>query len=149
MIRSFRSLPSSWFHTNRDINRSDNGMQMALNANLWPASATIDMKWSGGNLYFQHDFGRWKSKIRAEFNISHSQKQEDNHYPMYTGFHRRPSTYDNMRIYQNDNKNSSLSITAISWASIRHSKLAMRRFNNRDMNYLEHTSIRFTAIVTQ
>jgi outer membrane receptor protein involved in Fe transport len=91
----------------------------------------------GGNVYFQHDFEGENHKVRAEFNVSQQPEQEDNHYTDVYRFPTTPSTYDNMRIYQNDDQKqftidysdrfSEKSTFEIGYAG---------DFNNRDMNYV-------------
>ncbi len=94
-------------------------------------------KEGGGNVYFQHDFDGDDHKLRAEFNVSQQPEQEDNHYSDVYRFPTTASTYDNMRIYQNDDqkqltidysdKFSEQSTFEIGYAG---------DFNYRDMNYL-------------
>jgi outer membrane receptor protein involved in Fe transport len=94
-------------------------------------------KETGGNAYFQHNFDGNDHKLRAEFNASHQPELEDNHYTDIFRLPTTSSTYDNMRIYQNDDqkqltidysdKFSEQSTFEIGYAG---------DFNNRDMNYL-------------
>ena len=92
---------------------------------------------AGGNVYFQHDFDGENQKLRAEFNISQQPEQEDNHYTDVYRFPSTLSTYDNMRIYQNDNqKQVTLDYSdKLSEHSTFEAGYA-GDFNKRDMNYL-------------
>jgi outer membrane receptor protein involved in Fe transport len=134
----------SGHYRHRGFTRTGTLTEATMDANALPTQTYDRLRYDpeyenegGGNVYFQHDFGRKDHTLRAEFNISQQPEQEDNHYTNVYRFPTTLSSYDNMRIYQNETQKQ----LTIDYSDKLNEQSTFEAgyagdFNNRDMNYL-------------
>jgi outer membrane receptor protein involved in Fe transport len=95
----------------------------------------------GGSAYFLHNFDGEEHKLRAEFNFSHEDELEDNHYTDIYRVSSTPLSYYNMRIYQGDDqKQFTIDYSNRLTESSTFEAGYAGDFNKRDMDFYSESS---------